>query len=295
MDDTATAPPAWLMEELRQARKGRGKDDIQKTSDLLACLDLSTVCDGARCPNRGECYSHHTATFLILGDVCTRGCAFCAVRSGHPKGLPDIGEPDRLAEAVSLLNLTHVVITSVTRDDLPDGGAGHFAQVVQTIRSRCPGVKVELLIPDFLGSQASLLTVLEARPDILAHNVETIPRLYRTVRCGADYSRSLALLKRAKLQQPGMTTKSGFMLGLGETADEITVLLSDLAKVGCDMVTIGQYLKPSLAHAPVVRYAVPDEYRMWRSAALTMGYKSVAAGPLVRSSYKAFQFFGEIA
>jgi len=289
------AAPAWLMEELRQARRGRGKGYIQETGDLLARLGLSTVCDSARCPNRGDCYSHHTATFLILGDVCTRGCTFCAVRCGRPKGPPDPGEPDRLADALSLLSLTHVVITSVTRDDLSDGGASHYAHVVRTLRRRCPGVKIELLIPDFLGSRESLLTVLEAGPDILAHNVETVPRLYRTVRRGADYSRSLVLLKWAKLQQPDLITKSGFMLGLGETEDEIRAVLCDLAEMGCDMATIGQYLAPSLAHAPVDRYALPEEYRMWRLAALDLGFKSVAAGPLVRSSYKASQFFGEIA
>lgn len=290
----ASSAPAWLMEELRQARRGLGKEMIQETGDLLDHLGLTTVCDSARCPNRGACYSRHTATFLILGDSCTRGCTFCAVKHGRPKGPPDPEEPRRLADAVFRLKLTHAVITSVTRDDLADGGANHFANVVKTLHRHCPGVIVELLIPDLQGSKKSIMTVLESCPDILAHNLETVPRLYRTVRRGADYDRSLALLHWAKRQRPDLITKSGFMLGLGETADEIEAVLRDLVETGCDMVTIGQYLAPSLAHASVARYALPEEYHLWRSKALALGFKSVAAGPLVRSSYKASHFFREV-
>lgn len=287
--------PAWLIEEIRQAKRGEGRHQIEETSGLLARLGLPTVCDSARCPNRGECFSHHTATFLILGEVCTRGCAFCAVKHGHPEGPYDAGEPERLSSAVSELGLSHVVITSVTRDDLPNGGAGHYARVVRELHRRCPGVKVEVLVPDFLGSEDSLLTVLKACPDIVAHNVETVPRLYSAVRRGADYARSLTLLRRAKSWAPHIAAKSGFMLGLGETAHEIEAVLKDLAAAGCDMVTIGQYLAPSLAHTPVQRYVPRDEFDHWREKALGMGFKSVASGPLVRSSYKAPLFFGELS
>lgn len=286
--------PAWLIEEIRQAKRGRGNDLIGQTSSLLAHLGLPTVCDSARCPNRGECFSHYTATFLILGDVCTRKCAFCAVKHGSPQGLPDASEPKRLASAVLELGLSHVVITSVTRDDLPDGGAGHYVRVMQELRKRCPGVRVEILVPDFLGSEDALLTVLKARPDILAHNVETVPRLYREVRRGADYVRSLTLLRQAKSWAFNVVVKSGLMLGLGETGEEIESVLSDLVTAGCDMVTIGQYLAPSLAHAPVQRYLLHDEFDHWRKRALALGFKSVASGPLVRSSYKAPLFFGEL-
>jgi lipoic acid synthetase len=286
--------PAWLGEEVRNAKRGRGEEQIQQTSGLLTRLGLPTVCDSARCPNRGECFSHHTATFLILGDVCTRGCAFCAVKHGLPKGPPEADEPERLSAAVSELELSHVVITSVTRDDLLDGGAEHYARVVQELRRSCPGVKVEVLVPDFSGCEDSLATVLESCPDILAHNVETVPRLYREVRRGADYSRSLRLLRRAKSRVPHIVVKSGLMLGLGETPDEIESLLRDLVATGCDMVTIGQYLAPSLAHMPVERYVSRNEFDHWRELALGLGFRSVASGPLVRSSYKAPLFFGEL-
>jgi lipoyl synthase len=287
--------PAWLREEVREAKQGQGKKQIRQTSGLLTRLGLPTVCDSARCPNRGECFSHHTATFLILGDVCTRRCAFCAVKHGRPEGLPDGDEPERLSCAVSELGLNHVVITSVTRDDLPDGGAGYYARVVQELRRRCPTVRVEILVPDFLGSEEALAIVLNVCPDILAHNVETVPRLYREVRRGADYARSLTLLRRAKSWAPHIAVKSGLMLGLGETADEIETVLRDLAAAGCDMVTIGQYLAPSLAHAPVQRYVLHDEFNHWREVGLGLGLGSVASGPLVRSSYKAPYFFGELA
>jgi lipoyl synthase len=289
------AVPAWLMEEVRLAKKGHGSDRIEQTSALLSRLALPTVCDSARCPNRGECFSQRTATFLILGEVCTRGCAFCAVRHGHPPGLPDPHEPERLAMAVAELGLTHVVVTSVTRDDLPDGGATRYARVVRVLNRRCPKVKVELLVPDFSGSERALTVVLAANPDILAHNVETIPRLYRSIRKGADYQRSLALLKRAKNIAPRVITKSGLMLGLGETVNEIEAVLCDLVNATCEMITLGQYLAPSLAHTPVARYVSRDEFDQWREKALAMGFKSVASAPLVRSSYKAPKFFGEVA
>jgi lipoic acid synthetase len=286
--------PAWLREEIRRARKGGGEERIERTAGLLARRGLPTVCISARCPNRGECFSRKTATFLILGEVCTRGCAFCAVRHGRPSP-PDAEEPGRLALAVSELELSHVVVTSVTRDDLPDGGAGHHARVVRELRRRCADVKVELLVPDFRDSEDSLAAVLEAGPDVLAHNVETVPRLYPEVRRGADYARSLNLLRRARSSAPGVAVKSGFMLGLGETADEIDSLLRDLAAAGCDMMTIGQYLAPSHGHAPVRRYAAREEFGLWREKALGLGIRSVASGPLVRSSYRAPLLLDELS
>ena len=286
--------PEWLLAEVRRARKGRGAALISETSGLLGHLGLPTVCDEARCPNRGECYSLHTATFLILGDVCSRGCAFCAVKKGKPLPLePD--EPDRLAQAVSRLGLRHVVITSVTRDDLPDGGAAHYARVVDTLRGRCPGVRVELLVPDFAGSEQALAAVLAAAPDILAHNLETVPRLYPQVRRGADYRRSLEVLRQAKQLSSKIIIKSGLMLGLGEESAEIEAVLQDLRSVDCDMLTLGQYLSPSLRHVPVARYVTPEEFDLWRRQALALGFRSVAAGALVRSSYKAPIFFRGLA
>jgi lipoic acid synthetase len=285
--------PEWLLAEVRQARKGRGAALISKTSGLLDHLGLPTVCDEARCPNRGECFSHRTATFLILGEVCTRNCAFCAVKKGKPVPL-EADEPRRLARAVAELGLRHVVITSVTRDDLPDGGAAHYVRVVAALREHCPGVRVELLVPDFGGSQEALAAVLASQPDILAHNLETVPRLYPLVRRGADYRRSLNMLRQAKQLTPNLITKSGLMLGLGEESAEIDAALQDLHAVDCDMLTLGQYLSPSLHHIPVARYVNPEEFDVWRRQALALGFKSVAAGPLVRSSYKAPVFFGEI-
>jgi len=287
--------PAWLVAEVRRAKKGTSAEQIEQTSGLLSRLGLPTVCDSARCPNRGECFSHRTVTFLILGDVCTRRCAFCAVRHGRPDGPLDADEPERVAQAVGELGLAHVVVTSVTRDDLPDGGAGHYAQVVGALRRRCPTVNVELLVPDFLGSEEALATVLAAGPDILAHNLETVPRLYREVRRGADYHRSLRLLHKSKALAPQIITKSGMMLGLGESDEEVHAVLYDLAATGCEMVTLGQYLAPSMMSTPVARYVSHNEFDQWRNKALAMGFKSVVSGPLVRSSYKASLFFGELA
>ncbi len=286
--------PEWLLSQVRQARKGRGVALISETSGILAHLGLPTVCESARCPNRGECFSHHTATFLILGEVCTRGCAFCAVKNGKPLP-PKADEPRRLARAVSELGLRHVVITSVTRDDLPDGGAAHYAMVVAALREHCPGVRVELLAPDFGGSQEALATLLAAEPDILAHNLETAPRLYLQVRRGADYRRSLKVLQRAKQLSPQIITKSGLMLGLGEESPEVEEVLQDLRAADCDMLTLGQYLSPSLHHVPVARYVEPPEFDGWRRRALALGFKSVGAGALVRSSYKAPIFFEDLA
>jgi len=285
--------PEWLLTEVRRAKRGRGAEMVAQTRDLLDRLSLPTVCESARCPNRGECFSHHTATFLILGDVCTRGCAFCAVKKGKPLPL-QADEPQRLAQAVSELGLRHVVITSVTRDDLPDGGAAHYARVVEALREHGPGVGVELLVPDFGGSQKALAVVLAANPDILAHNLETVPRLYPLVRRGADYRRSLEVLKQAKAISPRVITKSSLMLGLGEESPEVEEVLRDLRQAACDMLTLGQYLSPSLHHVPVARYVNPDEFASWQRQALDLGFKSVAAGALVRSSYKASIFFREV-
>ncbi len=286
--------PQWLIAEVRQAKKGHSAEKKNYTGNLLSNLKLPTVCESARCPNLGECFSHYTATFLILGDVCTRSCNFCAVKRGQPLEPPLNDEPERLAQAVTGLGLRHVVVTSVTRDDLPDGGANHYAKVVRTLREHCPGVKVELLVPDFGGSDEALATVLEARPAILAHNLETVHRLYPRVRQGADYHRSHTLLKKVKSISPEIITKSGLMLGLGEEDQEIEEVLWDLRGAGCDMLTLGQYLAPSLAHTPVMRYVKPEEFAGWRQKALDIGLKSVAAGPLVRSSYKAHTFFEEL-
>lgn len=285
--------PEWLIADVRRAKQGRGAALVAQTQGLLDRLQLPTVCDSARCPNRGECFSHHTATFLILGEVCTRSCAFCAIKKGKPLPL-DQDEPQRLARAVAELGLRHVVITSVTRDDLPDGGAAHYAGVVEALRLHCPGVRVEFLAPDFGGSQEALAMVLATAPDILAHNLETVPRLYPQVRRGADYRRSLEVLQQAKHLSPKIITKSGLMLGLGEKSPEVEEVLRDLRQVDCDMLTLGQYLSPSLHHVPVARYVNPDEFDVWRWRALALGFKSVAAGALVRSSYKAPVYFGEI-
>ena len=289
-----SAAPTWVMKTVAQAKRGLDKKGIEQTNGLLNRLNLLTVCESAGCPNRGECFSQRTATFLIMGEICTRRCSFCAVKHGRPPKPPDDREPERLTQAVSELGLSHVVVTSVTRDDLPDGGADHYARVVAALHRQLPGVRIELLIPDFNGSIQALEKVLAAQPDILAHNMETANRLYRQVRPGADYGRSLAVLRKAKQLSPKIITKSGFMLGLGERDSEIDGLLRDISATRCDMLTIGQYLSPSLAHRPVTRYLESDEFDAWREKALGFGFKSVAAGTLVRSSYKAPSFFKEL-
>jgi lipoic acid synthetase len=248
-------------------------------------LRLETVCENARCPNRPECYSRKTATFMILGNVCTRPCGFCAVPRGKPLELED-DEPARVAEAAARLGLRHVVITSVTRDDLADGGADHFYRTVLAVRVRT-GAVVEVLTPDFLGDTAAIDRVLEARPEVFNHNLETVPRLYHRVRRNADYRRSLDLLGRVKRLAPDIQTKSGIMLGLGETLDEILDLFADLRAVGCDLLTVGQYLQPSAKHLPVDRYVLPDVFDAIGRLAGQLGFARVAAGPFVRSSYHA--------
>jgi lipoic acid synthetase len=293
--DLMNALPTWLREEIRAAKKGVGQDSIQKTHRQLSDLKIPTVCESARCPNCGECFSAGMATFLILGEFCTRRCAFCAVRHDQSPRPPAPDEPERLARAVATLGLSHVVITSVTRDDLADGGAGHYGRVVGALRRSCPGVTVELLVPDFQGDEAALAKVLQAKPDVLAHNLETVPRLYATVRSGASYAGSLQLLSTAKRRAPEIISKSGLMLGLGERQDEIETVLADLLAVGCDVLTLGQYLSPSLGHAPVARYVTKDEFGQWRAKALDMGFRQVVAGPLVRSSYRAAHFFGNLS
>lgn len=258
----------------------------QEVNHLLAGLGLHTVCQEAQCPNKGECFHARTATFLILGDVCTRGCRFCAVAKGQPQPL-DTDEPERVAQAVEALNLRYSVITSVTRDDAPDGGAAIFAETIRAIRRRVPRCKVEVLIPDFQGSDEALRIVMDARPDVLNHNLETVPRLYSTARPGADYERSLRLLRRAKEMSPGALTKTGLMLGLGEMLDEIRAVMSGLVAVRCDLLTLGQYLQPSRAHLPIERYVPPEEFASLAREGEAMGLKHVEAGPLVRSSYHA--------
>jgi lipoic acid synthetase len=245
---------------------------------------LHTVCESASCPNIGECWNQKTATFMILGDVCTRSCGFCDVKTGRPPGL-DREEPTRVAEAVKTLGLKHAVITSVNRDELPDGGAAIWAETIRQVRMLNPGCTVEALVPDFEGLEESLLTVLAAKPDILAHNTETVPRLYRTVRPQAKYPRSLALLRRAKRQ--GFVTKSGLMVGLGEEWEELRQVMQDLCAVHCDILTIGQYLQPSRQHLPVLQIYTPEEFQQLREEGLGLGFKHVEAGPLVRSSYHA--------
>jgi lipoic acid synthetase len=250
----------------------------------LERLQLATVCQSAHCPNQGECFDRGTATFMILGTRCTRRCRFCAVDKGAPHA-PDEGEPKRVAMAVQQLGLTHAVVTSVTRDDLPDGGAGQFARTIRQIRKQCPGVSVEVLVPDFNGTIPALDTVCAVRPDVFNHNIETVPRLYARIRPIAKYRRSLGVLSYAAGK--GLMAKSGLMLGLGETENEIKKTLLDLKYAGCMLLTLGQYLAPSQDHVPVARYVPPEEFEMWAETARGMGFTSVAAGPLVRSSYRA--------
>jgi lipoic acid synthetase len=278
----AARKPEWLKV------KAPGSPSYVRLKGLMAGLRLHTVCEEAHCPNIGECWHHGTATFMILGDVCTRACRYCAVQHGRPDAL-DVAEPARVADAVAAMQLRYVVVTSVDRDDLPDGGAGIFAETVRQIRSRLPECRVEVLIPDFKGSEAALHAVIDARPDILNHNTETVPRLYRTARPGGRYARSLELLDRARQYAPAIPTKSGIMVGLGEEWPEIVEVLTDLRQVGCQILTIGQYLAPSAAHLPIARYYHPDEFAMLKATALSLGFGHVESGPLVRSSYHAHE------
>lgn len=271
--------PAWI-----RARAPQGPE-YERLKGLMRGLELHTVCEEARCPNLGECWSRGTATFMILGEVCTRACGFCAVKTGLPGSPPDPDEPRRVGEAVARMGLRHAVVTSVNRDDQPDGGAAVFAATIAEIRARVPGCAVEVLIPDFKGRWDALQRVLDARPDVLNHNVETVPRLYRTVRAGASFPRSLELLRRAKDQ--GLLTKSGIMLGLGEEPREVEQTIREIRVAGADVLTIGQYLRPSPQHLPVLRYYAPEEFDELRAFALGLGYAHVESGPLVRSSYHA--------
>jgi lipoic acid synthetase len=265
-----------------------GGQRYQDLKRIMRTLDLHTVCESARCPNMGECWEHGTATFMILGDICTRACGFCAVPSGKPAGPPDEQEPFRVAEAVLKMGLRYAVVTSVNRDDQPDGGAHIFARTMEEIRRRVPGCKVEVLIPDFRGDWNALDAVLAARPDVLNHNTETVPRLYRQVRKGAVYERSLELLRRSKQAHPEVPTKTGLMLGLGEEKDEVLSTMQDLAAQGTNILTLGQYLQPTREHLPIIRYVRPDEFAEYKILGEAMGFKHVEAGPLVRSSYHAF-------
>ena len=271
--------PEWI-----KARAPIG-ERYERLRDLMRGLDLHTVCEEARCPNIGDCWNRGTATFMILGDVCTRACGFCAVKTGLPARPPDPEEAGRVADAVARMGLRHAVITSVNRDDQRDGGAGVFAACIREIRARVPGCAVEVLIPDFKGDWTALETVIAARPDILNHNTETVPRLYREVRPGARFSRSLELLQRAK--GAGLLTKSGIMVGLGEQWTEIEETVRAIRGAGTDILTVGQYLRPSAEHLPLQRYYTPEEFRRLREFALGLGYRHVESGPLVRSSYHA--------
>ncbi len=261
-------------------------ENYRELKGLIEGLRLHTVCESAACPNVGECWNHRTATFMILGNVCTRRCGFCAVRKGGP--LPvDYDEPRRVAEAAAAMGLRYAVVTSVNRDDRKDGGAELFALTIRAIRERVPGCKVEVLIPDFQGSHAAMDVVLEAAPEVMNHNTETVPRLYRQVRLGARYERSLDILAYSKQRRPDIPTKSGLMLGLGETMPEVLEVLRDLRAHAVDIVTLGQYLRPSPKHLPVIRYVPPEEFADLRRAGAEMGFAHVEAGPLVRSSYHA--------
>lgn len=266
-----------------------GGENYQELKRMMRTLDLHTVCESARCPNMGECWEHRTATFMILGNICTRSCGFCAVPSGRPTAVPDEDEPNRVAEAVEKMGLRYAVVTSVNRDDQPDGGATIFARTIAEIRRRVPGCKVEVLIPDFRGDWAALEIVLGARPDVLNHNTETVPRLYREVRKGAIYERSLELLRRAKESDPRLPTKTGLMLGLGESREEVLEAMRDLAAQHVDILTLGQYLQPTREHLPVIRFVHPEEFAEYKVAGEQMGFKHVESGPLVRSSYHAFE------
>ena len=274
--------PEWLKV------RAPGSENYLRLRGIMRGLKLNTVCEDAHCPNIGECWHHGTATFMILGDVCTRACSYCAVAHGRPTEL-DRDEPRRVAEAVKSMGLTYAVVTSVDRDDQADGGAGIFAQTIREIRAVMPDTRVEVLIPDFKGEAAPLRTVLDARPDVLNHNTETVPRLYRMARSGGKYTRTIELLNRARRYAPDIPTKTGLMVGLGEEPDELLQVFRDLREVGVSILTIGQYLRPSPQHAVMTRYYHPDEFAALKRAALGLGFVHVEAGPLVRSSYHAHE------
>lgn len=282
--DARPRKPEWLKRRLPTDRA------FGEVRELIEKGRLHTVCQEAKCPNIWECFSQQTATFLIMGGRCTRNCGFCSVGSGDPEPL-DPQEPRRVAAAAAQMGLKYVVVTSVTRDDLPDGGAAHFAATIREIRARIPGAGIEVLIPDLQGDPGALATVLAARPDVLNHNIETVPRLYPRVRPQADYRRSLELLRRARQSDAALATKSGLMLGLGEQAAEVRQTLRDMRQVDCRILTLGQYLQPSPGHLPVAAYVTPEEFENWRREALDLGFDEVASGPFVRSSYHAKETF----
>ncbi|MCK4619322.1 MAG: lipoyl synthase [Desulfobacterales bacterium] len=279
--------PDWLK---RNLPSGPTYERVRK---LLSKSRLHTVCQEAKCPNMWECFSRHTSTFLIMGPNCTRNCSFCAVEQ-CPLRPPDPEEPARVAEAAREMNLKYVVITSVTRDDLPDGGAGHFANTVRQVKNRIPDALIEILIPDFLGDERALNIVMESSPDVLNHNIETVSRLYPSVRPEADYGRSIAVLRQAKKINTSVFTKSGLMLGLGELPGEVEKTMKDLVEAGCNMLTLGQYLQPSKKHIEVDRFVSPEEFDDWRNTALEIGFSEVASGPFVRSSYHAKELYNKV-
>jgi lipoic acid synthetase len=274
--------PEWLKV------RAPGSPSYLRLKGLMRELNLHTVCEEAQCPNIGECWNHGTATFMILGDVCTRSCSYCAVAHGRPEAV-DTAEPERVAHAIQTLDLNYVVITSVDRDDLTDGGAAIFAATIRETRARLPHCRIEVLIPDFQGNDAALHTVLDARPDILNHNTETVARLYRMARSGGRYQRTLQLLERSRRYAADIPTKTGLMVGLGEEREELIDTLKDLRGVDCQILTLGQYLRPTPSHAPMVRYYHPDEFRELKAIALDLGFVHVESGPLVRSSYHAHE------
>jgi len=278
--------PEWLKVE-----KGRGTRG--KVGHTLRSYQLHSVCEQAGCPNQGECFNNGTATFLLLGNYCTRNCTFCKVTKDLPEKV-DPFEPEHVALAVSDMGLNHVVITSVTRDDLPDGGAGHFAKTIKAVRRRVPDASIEVLIPDFKGDSEALKIVLRSKPDILNHNVETVPELYRQVRPMASFDRSMELLRRVKEYAPSIYSKSGFMVGLGETPQQVNLLLNKLHEIGCDIVTIGQYLMPSIKHYQVREYVHPDQFAKYQETGLALGIPFIVSGPLVRSSYHAGKDFEKL-
>jgi len=274
--------PGWLKV------KAPGGPNYARLKGLMRDLNLHTVCEEAHCPNVGECWEHGTATFMILGDVCTRNCPYCAVAHGRPPAY-DLGEPDRVAAAVAELNLRHAVITSVDRDDLPDFGADIFARTIRGIHERVPGCSVEVLVPDFQGNEASIRTVLDARPEIYNHNTETVPRLYKKARPGGRYPRVMEIFRFAKAHAPDIPTKTGLILGMGETTEEVVDVMKDLRERDVDILTLGQYLRPSSEHLPLDRYYTPDEFSELARIGRDMGFRHVEAGPLVRSSYHAWE------
>ena len=274
--------PSWLKV------KAPGGPQYMRLKNLMRELDLHTVCEEAHCPNVGECWEHGTATFMILGDVCTRNCAYCAVAHGRPPKY-DISEPSRVAEAIGEMRLQHAVITSVDRDDLPDFGAYIFAETIRQIKQRLPDCSVEVLVPDFQGNEDSIRTVLEAGPDIYNHNTETVPRLYKRCRPGGRYERVMQIFRTAKRIAPNIPTKTGIILGMGETLEEVEIVMRDLRAVDVDILTLGQYLRPSESHHPIDRYVTPEEFRRMREIGMAMGFRHVESGPLVRSSYHAWE------